>query len=223
MTQFKADTKPIDAKSARIVTSALTALLIMVGGDPARAAEPVALVIETEGTVSVEAFSEIVEGQTVELAPGATMRFSLYAACEEVSVRSGRVTFMRSNFRINAGRVLSKERTECPEVAESGNGAAGGVILRGGGSSTVCRRPGFVLTGPQAASIDAYSIQGAGFDGSLHPASSRTITLPDGESFKSRETYKFQLFSGGSMQSEIELKGTGRACRQKDLTVLRVK
>lgn len=222
MTHFGLNFIKYGPKNARTVTVALLGALCVWGSDPAKAAEPVALVIETEGGVSVEAFSEILEGQTVELASGATMRFTIYAACEEVNVRSGRVTFMRSNFRINAGRVLSRERTECPEVAESGAGAAGGVILRGGGTTIVCRRPGFVLTGPGAAQVDAFAIQGAGFSGAHHKASSRTLTLPDGESFMSRQAYKFQLFSQGTLKSEMELKGNGRPCRETDLTILRV-
>jgi len=202
-----------------LVIAALAGLLALSG---ARAAEPVALVLETEGGVSVEAFSEILEGQTVNLEPNATMTFTIYAACEEVSVRSGRVTFMRTNFRINAGRVLSRERTECPEVGETGNDISG-VVLRGPGVPAVCRRPNFVLTGPGAPDIDSYAISGPGFDGTPWAVGQRTLKLPDGWILQSGGAYQVSLFANSAVRSEIKLKGNGRACRQKDMTILRVK
>jgi hypothetical protein len=107
------------------------------------AATGVALFTTSSGSISpvLEPFSEIPANTSLALADDATVQFLHYAACEEVTVRGGRVVLTPTGYKVEGGKTHRRElpcRRET--VQQSGNKfdltiwEPGSVLLRGGGT-----------------------------------------------------------------------------------------
>ena len=122
-----------------------------------RAAGPVALILEMDGAMEppVEAFSELLAGDTVRLSDAATLMFLHYPSCAEVTVRGGRLVLSDQRYTLQGGKIVAVDRARCPKtVVLSENRQVGGVLIRSGGASIkLAPRPEFVVVGPQLADI----------------------------------------------------------------------
>ena len=115
--------------------TALPALALSLALGTAAMADPVALVIDVEGTVSpsILPFQELEDGQVLELAAGARLVFSHYGACREVEAVGGEVEVTRAGFWALGGAVR-EQAVPCPLVVSEVSGAGeirpAGVVLR---------------------------------------------------------------------------------------------
>jgi hypothetical protein len=129
------------------------AILAWATGASVAAARSVALAMEVIGGVqpTLEAMSELVDGQTLRLADGAELEFIHYPACQIVRVRGGTLSFDAQSFSLRDGLVVESVDSKCPRAVTLGpNLQVGGVMLRGSPAPQVISlsiRPSFVIVG----------------------------------------------------------------------------
>lgn len=126
------------------------------GAGPARAAEPVALIMELDGDTDpmVEPFGELAPNDAISLSDGATMLFLHYPSCSEVTVQGGRLVMSAERYTLQGGRIVSVDRARCPKtVVLASSGQVGGVIIRGPASAKLGTRPEFIIAGKDVMDI----------------------------------------------------------------------
>ena len=103
----------------------------------------VALLTTTSGSVSpsVDPFSEISANTSLSLAADATVQFLHYVACEEVTVRGGRVVLTPTGYTVEGGKMDRRQLPCRRETVEQSDNKfdltiweSGSVLLRGTGS-----------------------------------------------------------------------------------------
>lgn len=126
-------------------------------GLSAHAEEPVALVVSIDRLsepVTVTPFTELRNGDIVELEGNTRMVFVHYQRCEEVTVESGELQIRSGSYRLVGGRIVSRNARGCPEtgVSRTTHGV-GGVVFRGPDGPTVSSKGRLILTGHGAVEV----------------------------------------------------------------------
>jgi len=150
----------------RIATLALPLLLLAA---PAVAADdtPVALVLEVQGRVvpEVAPYSELNEGDRIDVPGGSRLVVLHYLSCDEMSVSQGslEVHLLQYDWR---GAPAQIARRPCPSTVAVGDASPGGIVFRGSGgpaapvpTSVVAPRPVFVLIGGGSATATAITLK----------------------------------------------------------------
>ncbi len=144
-------------------STVLGALVLSLVALPAEPAPPamVALVLAAEGAIepAQEPFTEIQAGQTVSLGADATLLFSHYPSCREVSVQGGRIVFTERTFLVKQGRVREERPVGCPQGIDlPGEGQVAGLTMRAFDTTALAPTPGFIVVGGAAPAFDRWRI-----------------------------------------------------------------
>lgn len=129
--------------------------------------EAAALVLEVAGgtTPAITAFSELRAGSKVTLAADATLRFVHYQSCRMTRVRGGELTVLPSGHLLRGGSTESDELRACPKRLRAGvqSGVAGGLVMRGAGSTAIqlAPQPALMIAGTRAEQFAKVLIEGA--------------------------------------------------------------
>ncbi|SLN75719.1 hypothetical protein OCH7691_03932 [Oceanibacterium hippocampi] len=173
--------RSVAARYFLTVSLAFLFLAGIAGPGPALAAEPAALVVDLQGSVSpeVEPFSELAEGDRLTLADDGEIIIMHYAACVESHYRGGEVTIGALGIE-TTGESVSETSVECPRkvmLAEGANKVAS-VVLRGGESVTVVNaRPVFIFL---AEGIERIEIRREGLAVGTLEVANRFARWPEG-------------------------------------------
>ncbi len=136
------------------VLGAMVLTVLAVGH--AGAATGVALVLETQGTMTpeVQPYREILADSTITVPRGTQLVFLHYATCRTVTVSGVTVTLRERAYMLKGGSVQSELKTTCPrKVRLKAAGELGGVVTRSldqSGTVNFSTRPTFVLVGRHA-------------------------------------------------------------------------
>jgi len=153
-------------RAAAIIAAALASFMIGLFapvGPAVRADEPVALVVGVEGdaeTQEVVPFSELANGETVDLGDRTRLVFVHYQRCEEVTAEHGRLTVRTGSYRLVGGRIVGRITRDCPKTGVTGSHhGVGGVVFRGPADVTVSPVARLVMTGPKATAVSRVRIR----------------------------------------------------------------
>ena len=145
---------------SRLVPAAVAAALACVPPAVGLAQEFVGLVVEADGRMEprVAAYSELASGTTVVLDDYSRLKVAFYPACEVVSFIGGEIDFARYRYVARGSKVRVDRQRTCPTRYKlKKREIAGGMIMRGGGT-TITARPTIVLSGPGAKSIQSIRV-----------------------------------------------------------------
>ncbi|POF29248.1 hypothetical protein [Roseibium marinum] len=85
-------------------------------------ADPIALILDKSEAVQVSAFTELMPGDVVELGADGYIDLLDYAACQEVRVKSGKISVSSSGYALDGGQQEVLRAGNCLQ-ADSGSGS----------------------------------------------------------------------------------------------------
>ncbi len=163
----RASGRQLPGKCRRPALFALTALWVLLLERSAMPQTPVALALETSGTISPEVtpFSEITLGTALNLGESAQLVFDDYRSCRQVTVTGGRIEFGPDGYKTSAAARSIEAAMPCKQEV---------VLEQGGEPSTLmardlkvppeklqlATRPSFVLVGARSQFFAAVRIAG---------------------------------------------------------------
>lgn len=123
-------------------------LLALTIGNPARAGEARALVMDVQGSVQpdIVEFAELSTGTVLTIGTGASVKLQHYATCETLTITGGKVTVGNAGFDLTQARVTSLSRSACSQVinlAYFGAASASTTIARAEAPPTIGLTPVF--------------------------------------------------------------------------------
>ena len=123
-------------------------LLALTIGNPARAGEARALVMDVQGSVQpdIVEFAELGAGTVLSVGSGASVKLQHYATCETLTVTGGTVKVGNAGFDLAQARVTSRSRSACSQVinlAYFGAASASTTIARAEAPPTIGLTPVF--------------------------------------------------------------------------------
>lgn len=215
---------------------ALLAGIVLALSGNAWAADTVAvgLVLRAGGAVVplVSSYSEVPDGTSLALGPGAQLTLLHYESCKQMTVSGGRVTIRKQAVALTEGARIDKETpNKCPtELRVKPTGVAGGVRMRALDLSqtlpqTLPVLPECLLVGAQADRFIGASISASIADGPGAPVvmtiSGRRLVWPKGQPpLQKGHSYKIHLqpLPGGKPYTAPFDAGSGK----DDVCLLRV-
>lgn len=144
------------ATTRRAAVVGVAGALVLFASAAAAAGSPVALAVEVRGETEpvLELFSEIMSGDSFQLADDAKIEFLHYLTCQSIIVEGGKVSFSDQNFTVRRGRIVDVKRSKCPQATTlAADGVASGVVMRSGdvkGRLKLGLTPAFVVVGTKA-------------------------------------------------------------------------
>jgi hypothetical protein len=177
------------------------------------AAQPVALILDAEGSVpaALEPFSEVEPGGEHTLDGSTTVRFLHYATCEEVAVRAGALGFSAQGYTARGGTILESKTAKCPKTFEAkGNANVGGAVMRSSGTLALrlrlAREPDLLIAGRGASAVRAIQFNCANGSKVEAKVTSPRFSWPQGaEGLPVGDCRLILLNSDGSVQAELDV------------------
>lgn len=140
------------------------ALALGLVATPTHATDPVAIILDVDGTTApqVEAFQDLQDSLTIDLAPGTRVWLSDYASCAEYEVLGGRIEIAAGKIRLSRTEEVSVTDASCiANLAMSdADLVSAGVVTRTSGATlpVIPERPSFGIAGANAKAYDLLSI-----------------------------------------------------------------
>ena len=191
------------ATTRRAAAMGMAGALVLVAS-AAAAGSPVALTVDVDGDTEpvLELFSEIMSGDSFQLADDAKIEFLHYLTCQSIIVEGGKVSFSDQNFAVRRGRVVDVKRSKCPQATTlAADGVASGVVMRSGdvkGRLKLGLAPAFVVVGAKAdrvVGVRLFKGDRPVFEGPLEGARFR---WPEGRAaLEKGEDYRVDLVTDG--------------------------
>ncbi len=189
-------------------------------------AAPAALVIDIVGAKnsSIEAFTEIEAGGTVDLGADGRLEFLDYNSCKNVVIIGGVVSFTARRFSLRGGKIIDETRGRCPKVISlSKEGRTGGVRLRSPpGAMRLSARPLFAFTGSNSGSATQMRITPKDAPAITLPIVGRQLRWPEGRDGLANGSYELEVLSGdGTVSKRVPFEVAGSA-RKGKMTIIRM-
>jgi hypothetical protein len=146
-------------RARRICLAATAALLFVIA--QAAGGELVALIYDVTGATdpSVQPYSEIYSGQTIELHPSGRLHFVHYVTCRAAIVVGGKIEFSAVNYFVARGRTETETQEDCPSIVPvpTKDIVGSGGVMRGNLDLEVPDRPNFLQSELQIGVIADWS------------------------------------------------------------------
>jgi len=207
------------ARGGNITRAVIAALLLAglsasVGPDRMAAAQgnAVALVLEVDGgsTPTVQPYTEVPAGTTIELAPGAKLVLLHYRTCRALGVTGGKVTVGEEGLVATGGSRTLDARRQCPRTVRLRTGGeAAGTVLRSApvAAATLPARPAFVVVGARAGEYGAVRILRAGQIVREAPLDAPRFQWPaDAAPLVAGTQYELRLIPKGAASAPVALR-----------------
>jgi hypothetical protein len=134
----------------------------LVGVPDASAQRAAGILIDVEGAVepALPSGTEMLEGQTLNLAPQSTVTFVHYHKCRFVALRGGSLRLEEAEYWVSGGSVLQVETVSCPHTRrpalarQAETSGIAGAVLRSVAIQPIQSRPAIVISGAAAATVE---------------------------------------------------------------------
>lgn len=151
------------SRSARITR--LSAFLLFVGAE-ALAVEPLALILEIDGTTEPQrsAFSELSAGDSVKIGTDSRLLLLRYDTCSMIELTGGRIVGSDKGLDLGEATIGKEEDKGCPaEIRIDGNAVMGGLVVRSAPAQSAAQpisiRPSIVFLGPGSHRVNSIALE----------------------------------------------------------------
>ncbi len=182
------------------LSAAAAGLCFLVAAQAQAADVPAALALDVAGKGGgISAYSEVMDGQKLHLAPGDSVTLLHYRTCRTISVKGGDVSVGVGKIDVSGGSVTDTPGENCPqEVRVATAGVGGGVLMRSVAFPTVPARLDCLVVGSRAPQVSAVVLREGEAKRLTLPVVNHRITQPQDVADLSRDAdYTLDLTDKG--------------------------